>query len=702
MNFRDTQNPGIGGIDELTSSEELVVQQIAALGDPNADRILFWDDSAGSFQYLTAGTGLTITGTTIEASGVSYTDEMAQDAVGAMVSSAFTYTDGTPLLALTSRTIGGVAYDGTANITVATATGGFTVSGGNLALGTNSITMSGSIGVTGTRVTKGWFTDGEFTNMPTVGGTSLSSTFQPLDSDLTTLAGLTATTDNFIVSVSSAWASRTPAQVRTTLGLVVGTDVQAYDADLTTWAGITPGTGVATALAINVGSAGAFITFNGALGTPSSGTLTNATGLPLTGIVSDTTTTLGLGSINLGHASDTTISRASAGDLNVEGNIIYRAGGTDVALADGGTGASLADPDADRILFWDDSAGVMTWLEVGSGLSITGTTLSASGGSGATTALDNLASVAINAALVLATSDAFALGSTTKMWADLFLASGAVINFNNGDVTMTHSSNTLTLAGGNLIINDTLRVNAFSINALVSGNQAIVAGSDSGTTITLPAATGTLATLAGTETLSGKTLTAARIANAGFIADANGNEQIIFTTTASAVNELTIANAATGNGPTITASGGNTDIDITVSGKGTGRVKTTTQTIADNTTIVATTAFVQQAITSYRAINAQTGTTYTFVLTDGVNTLCTFGNAGATTVTVPPNSSVAFPIGTRIDVAQVGAGKVTLAQGSGVTINSLSSNKALAGQYVGATLVKTATDTWLLTGNLIA
>lgn len=104
---------------------------------------------------------------------------------------------------------------------------------------------------------------------------------QPLDSDLTTIAGLTATTDNFIVSVDSAWASRTPTQVRTTLGLVIGTNVQAYDADLTTWAGITPGTGVATALAVNVGSAGAFITNGGALGTPSSGTLTNATGLPI-------------------------------------------------------------------------------------------------------------------------------------------------------------------------------------------------------------------------------------------------------------------------------------------------------------------------------------------------------------------------------------------------------------------------------------
>jgi len=56
------------------------------------------------------------------------------------------------------------------------------------------------------------------------------------------------------------------------------------DADLATWATITPGTGVGTALAANVGSAGAVVTNGGALGTPSSGTLTNATGLPPAGI----------------------------------------------------------------------------------------------------------------------------------------------------------------------------------------------------------------------------------------------------------------------------------------------------------------------------------------------------------------------------------------------------------------------------------
>lgn len=65
----------------------------------------------------------------------------------------------------------------------------------------------------------------------------------------------------------------------------IGVDVQAYAANLTTWSGIAPGTGVAAALAANVGIAGAFVVNGGALGTPSSGTLTSCTGLPvMTGI----------------------------------------------------------------------------------------------------------------------------------------------------------------------------------------------------------------------------------------------------------------------------------------------------------------------------------------------------------------------------------------------------------------------------------
>jgi hypothetical protein len=100
-----------------------------------------------------------------------------------------------------------------------------------------------------------------------------------------------------------------------------------------------------------------------------------------------------------------------------------------------------------------------------------------------------------------------------------------------------------------------------------------------------------------------------------------------------------------------------------------------------------------------RAINAQTGTTYTFVLTDA-GKICEFANASAVTVTIPPNSSVAFPVGTQIEVVQTGAGKVTLAQGSGVTIKSVGSLKSLAAQEAGATLYQRATDVWWLGGTI--
>ena len=79
-------------------------------------------------------------------------------------------------------------------------------------------------------------------------------------------------------------------------------------------------------------------------------------------------------------------------------------------------------------------------------------------------------------------------------------------------------------------------------------------------------------TASSTDTLTNKTLTAPKIADAGFIADANGNEQVIFQTTSSAVNEVEITNAATGNGPIIGASG-ETNVDLNLNPKGSGVLK---------------------------------------------------------------------------------------------------------------------------------
>ena len=99
--------------------------------------------------------------------------------------------------------------------------------------------------------------------------------------------------------------------------------------------------------------------------------------------------------------------------------------------------------------------------------------------------------------------------------------------------------------------------------------------------------------------------------------------------------------------------------------------------------------------------NAQVGTTYTLALTDD-GKVVEMNNASANTLTVPPNSSVAFPVGSQILVLQTGAGQTTLAAGVGVTVNSKDGNLKLSAQWCAATLIKRATDVWVVVGDLSA
>jgi hypothetical protein len=125
--------------------------------------------------------------------------------------------------------------------------------------------------------------------------------------------------------------------------------------------------------------------------------------------------------------------------------------------------------------------------------------------------------------------------------------------------------------------------------------------------------------------------------------------------------------------------------------------------VGSNTDVEASIDAVEIDITNINELqqNEQTGTTYTLALADD-GKVVEMNNASANTLTVPPNSSVAFPVGTQILVLQTGAGQTTLAPDTGVTINSKDGNLKLSAQWCAATLIKRATDVWVVVGDLSA
>jgi hypothetical protein len=145
-----------------------------------------------------------------------------------------------------------------------------------------------------------------------------------------------------------------------------------------------------------------------------------------------------------------------------------------------------------------------------------------------------------------------------------------------------------------------------------------------------------------------------------------------------------------------------TPIISSISNTGTLTLPTSTDTLVGRAT---TDTLTNKTLTSPQVnlgINAQTGTTYTTVLADN-GKLVTLTNASAIAVTIPPNSSVAYAVGAQINIAQLGAGQVTVSGGVGVTVVSTggtaASPKARA-QYSTLTAVQTSTDNWLIMGDI--
>jgi len=259
-------------------------------------------------------------------------------------------------------------------------------------------------------------------------------------------------------------------------------------------------------------------------------------------------------------------------------------------------------------------------------------------------------------------------------------------------------------------------------------------------------------TLTNTATLSNKTLTAPRFADNGFIADANGNEMVIFDTVASAVNELTIGNAATGTNPFIAASGGGTNISINLIPKGTGQVQsngidiltqTNTVTGITNKSLVSPTVsglylsdssiiFEGSSADVYETTLTVTNPTAdnTITLPDVSGTVITSGNLGAVLLTpvplsgtitatitdagkmiemssgvyqIPTDASVNFPTGTQITVLQTTSSQITIqAVTAGTTTVNGTPGLKLRTQWSSATLVKRAANLWVAIGDLSA
>jgi len=150
--------------------------------------------------------------------------------------------------------------------------------------------------------------------------------------------------------------------------------------------------------------------------------------------------------------------------------------------------------------------------------------------------------------------------------------------------TLVLPNTVVTTTGTQTLTNKTLTNVILTPTATTAGKIEFLEGTNNGTnkvtligpassadvTVTLPAATDTLVGKATTDTLTNKTLTAPKIGTS--ILDTNGNELFLLTATGSAVNELTYANAATGNKPSFTATGGDTNIGVSIQPKGSGTV----------------------------------------------------------------------------------------------------------------------------------
>lgn len=184
-----------------------------------------------------------------------------------------------------------------------------------------------------------------------------------------------------------------------------------------------------------------------------------------------------------------------AGGVTIGGNYIYRAGGNDVALVDGGTGASLAAPGADRIMFWDESGNTVEWLQLGTNISITGTTLNVATLADASTTVAGKVEIATPAEIVASTR----IGGTGAI---LTMAPDDHASYHRGLRDVSSSDNIIQTDQEKMIVFNSASPINFTIDSLTLGTRVGFINIGAGTVTFV---NGSGVTLAGTTSLAGGT-----------------------------------------------------------------------------------------------------------------------------------------------------------------------------------------------------